>query len=333
MEAGGWGAEEASPVRVLGHQTPPVFIAHGRDDSTVPIAQSEELHDHLTRLGVPVEYHETDGGHVFEGSDVLPDVLTWSLAFLGRHLGFDIGPHPEPAPAEPGARPAGALADSSTEDASIHGKSGRTIPIRIRRPVTESGAVVLYLHSSRPGPGGVGSQHPWAARLSAAVPATVVQVPRCLTAEHPSSADFDDCVSAVTWLHENRETFGGTRLVLAGDGAGGNLAWATAMHCRDHGIPVEALFLNCPDVDSSASEELRGLCPVIVGVGARDSHFEDTLRFAYHLRAAAVPTRLRIFPTLGNGYCRDTPMSAVAQRATERMGRDLGQLLWDGTLA
>ncbi len=333
MQDGGWGADEASPVRVLGAETPPVFIAHGRDDSMVPIAQSQVLRDHLTTLGVPVEYHETDGGHVFEGSDALPDVLAWSLDFLGRHLAFDVGPHPELGQSRSEAGQAEAVATSSVEDTSIPGSGGRTIPTRIHRSVAGSDTVVLYLHGSRSGPGVPDSHGGLAARLSAAVPATVIQVARCLTAEHPSSADCDDCVSAVTWTRENQEALGGARLVLAGDGEGGDLALATALHCRDHGIRVEGLFLNYPGAGSRSLEELGGLCPVVVGVGALDSHFEDTLRFVYRLKAAAVPTRFHIFPTLGDGYCEDELSSAAAGRAAAQMCRDLSELAWDGVLA
>ncbi len=76
---------------------------------------------------------------------------------------------------------------------------------------------------------------------------------------------------------------------------------------------MAALLVSQPAV-SLAPADLRGLFPTVVGVGAHSSRFEDTLRFVYRLGQAGVPTRFRIFPTLG-----DTWLS------------DLGQLLRDGT--
>lgn len=367
MHDGGWGVDAASPVRVLGPATPPVFIAHGRDDSMVPLSQSEALREHLTGLGVTVEFHETPGGHVFEDSDVLPDVISWSLEFLGRHLGFDLGPHPDPDLAVPaergasegasaaGASAAGASAGSGTwaltpvEDISVAGADGRAVPVRIHRPVAGSDTVVVYLDDG-PGSSGRDPHQDVAARLSASVPATVVHVDCRRGPErherHPPAA-LDDCVRAVTWAHEHLGRLGGSRLVLAGDGAGGGLAVAAALHCRDHGLPLAALFVNYPVLDRTAgpspdlrestslpgTADLTGLCPVIVGVGAHDPLFEDVLRFAHRLRLTGVPTRFRVFPTLGHAYCESAPLSAAATRATEQLHRDLGQLLGDGTLA
>ena len=287
MQAGGWGVDAASPVRVLGADTPPVFIAHGREDATVPIAQSELLRDRLTRLGVPVEYHETDGGHVFEGSDVIPWVISRSLDFLGRTLDLELGPPADSersVPVDHVRAPAPAV-----EDTSVPGRDGRTVPVRVQRPVTGSDTVVVYL----------GGDLQQAARLSAAVPATVVQVGCGVEPDHPPPGAVDECIDAVTWAHRHLEQLGGRLLVLAGEGAAGDAAVATVLHCRDHGIPVAALLASQPAV-SLAPADLRGLCPAVVGVGAHSSRFEDTLRFVYRLEQAGVPTRFRIFPTLGD---------------------------------
>lgn len=239
MAAGGWGVDSASPVRVLDAGAPPVFVAHGRDDAMVPLAQSELLRDHLDRLGVPVEYHETDGGHVFEGSDVLPWVIARSLDFLGRTLDFDLGPHRDPE---------------------------------------ETGDGVESLGRGR----------------------------------------------------ELLEALAGSRAVLTGEGAAGGRAVAQALRCRDDGTPVDAVLVNHP-TGLPDSEDLHGLCPVLIGVGAHDPALEATLRFVYRLKQAGVPTRFRIFPTLDAGYWT-TPSSPAAFRAVEQMARGLGRLVWDGTL-
>lgn len=55
--------------------------------------------------------------------------------------------------------------------------------------------------------------------------------------EHPFPAAFLDCVAATKYVHENCEEFGidGSRISVAGDSSGGNLAAAVALKLRDEG--------------------------------------------------------------------------------------------------
>lgn len=345
MEERGWGVPESSPVNVLTAACPPVFIAHGRGDTTVPLAQSKILRDHLEGLGVPVELFETAGGHVFEGADVIPEVIARSLDFLARTLGIELGPRRDPGLAGRSGRPAmtGAYPVASVEEAAVEAAPGRVVRLRIQRPVPGSDTVVVYLH----GDGLALEEHQArAARLCATVPATVVQVD-CGSTDGSFAAAHQDGVAAASWVHGRLDAFGARRMVVAGDGAGGALAFAVALHCRDHGIPVAALLADQPTANGAenravvpalgwtldrAPAELGGLPPVVLGIGAHDPLFEGTLRFVRRLREANVPTRLRIFPTLGHDYRTRTGVSAAADRAVEQLNRDLGQLLWDGIL-
>ncbi len=366
MEERGWAVPESSPVTVLTAGCPPVFIAHGRSDTTVPLAQSETLHTHLQRLGVPVELFETDGGHVFEGADVIPEVIARSLAFLARTLDLELGPPRDPGHA---ARPdrAGDATSAGAEvragdgagaghpvvpvEDAVAGPPDSPVRLRIRRPAARSDTVVLLLD---PGPRDDVEHARVAARLCATLPATVVQV-ECRPAvdapsaapsgaqaaaqvDHPSAARAaaaQAAAAAVAWAHGMPDRFGARHLVVAGDGAGAGLAFATALHCRDHGIPVAAVLAERPSAVGTGEwprADLGGLPPTVVGIGAHDVLLEETLRLVRRLRAAGVPTKLRIFPTLGPDYAARTAGSDAADRAVAQLHRDLGQLLRDGTL-
>lgn len=328
MEARGWGVPESSPVNVLTADCPPVFIAHGRDDTTVPLAQSEVLRARLTGLGVPVELLETAGGHVFEGAAVIPEVIARSLDFLARTLDVELGPRLAPSQAASAGMP-GEHPGTSVEDTAIESEGG-SIPLRIRRPAQGSDTVVVYLHGGR-GVGGLDTDRAQAARICTTVPATVVQVGCGSTSDRPIPAAHEACVAAVAWAHERLDTFGARRLVLAGAGTGADLALATALHCRDNGTPVAAVLVDHPAMDGTPGD-VRGLPPVVLGVGALDSELEDALRLVRRLRESHVPTRFRIFPTVRHAYGGDATRSEAAERALEQLSRDLGQLLWDGIL-
>src|SRR5690606_19900139 len=68
----------------------------------------------------------------------------------------------------------------------------------------------------------------------------------------------DDCEVALHWVAEHGRELGGdpTRLAVAGDSAGGNLAAVTALRARDHGGPdLRFQLLVYPVVDVTPTME------------------------------------------------------------------------------
>jgi monoterpene epsilon-lactone hydrolase len=103
-------------------------------------------------------------------------------------------------------------------------------------PDADRGRTVLYLHG-----GGFVAHIPpgyrvFARRLAGALGAAVLLPDYRLAPEHPFPAGTDDCLEAYRWLLANG--VGASRIVVAGDSAGGNLALVTATRIRDAGLPT-----------------------------------------------------------------------------------------------
>jgi acetyl esterase len=78
----------------------------------------------------------------------------------------------------------------------------------------------------------------------------VVHVDYRLAPEHPFPAAHQDCVEAIEWAFDHVDELGGRadRIAVGGDSAGGNLAAAVAVHCRDTHRPLVGQLLVYPAV-------------------------------------------------------------------------------------
>lgn len=118
------------------------------------------------------------------------------------------------------------------------------VPVRVYRPSPDDGRpVVVYLHGGGWTLGSVEVYDPVTRALANAAQAIVVSVDYRLAPEHPFPAPLDDCMTALRWIAKNAATFEGdaSRLAIAGDSAGGNLAAVCALLARDEGGPDLAL--------------------------------------------------------------------------------------------
>ena len=88
--------------------------------------------------------------------------------------------------------------------------------------------------------------------LSNATDAIVISVDYRKGPVHPYPAAVDDCYAAFVWAAQNAGSLGGdaSKLVVAGDSAGGNLAAVVALKARDeHGPKIAAQILYYPATD------------------------------------------------------------------------------------
>lgn len=143
---------------------------------------------------------------------------------------------------------------ASVRNVDIAGPAG-PIPARIyqpERPLAEPRPVVVFAHG-----GGfvfcdLDTHDGFCRALATGVGAVVVSVDYRLAPEHPAPAAVEDVYTALVWVHTNCAELQGdpSRLVVAGDSAGGNLAATVAMAARDRGGPaLAAQVLLYPVID------------------------------------------------------------------------------------
>ncbi|MET0700860.1 MAG: alpha/beta hydrolase [Mycobacterium sp.] len=142
-------------------------------------------------------------------------------------------------------------------DREIDGPGG-PLPIRIYRPHRTEGAAVVFCHG-----GGfvfcdIDSHDSFCRAMANHTAAAVISVGYRLAPEHPAPAAVEDAFAALTWAVEHATDLGADphRIAIAGDSAGGNLAAATALLCRERGGPMPAAqVLLYPVIDPTFDTE------------------------------------------------------------------------------
>jgi len=255
----------------------------------------------------------------------------------------------------------------SVQALAIPGPAG-DLPVRIYRPEDPTGTTVVFFHGGGWVIGDLDSHDGHARRLAATLGAVVLHVDYRLAPEHPFPAAYEDCAAAIEWAFEHVDELGGRadRIAVAGDSAGGNLAAAVALHCRDTDRRLAAQLLVYPAVDLAdglaasgddgfftgeddwverqylgddvtrvadprvsplRAESHAGLAPAVIGIGHHDPLLAQNLAYATALRAAGVPTVLREYPELVHGFFGMGAISAGAEKAADELCRDLRDLV------
>lgn len=158
---------------------------------------------------------------------------------------------------------------SSTE--VIRGIDGNDIPLYVHQPKTAGGDRPCVVHLHGGGMVILGADEPefiqW--RLSlAAKGVTVIGVQfrngGGRLGNHPFPAGLNDCVSALGWVHANRDKLGISTIVVSGESGGGNLSLATALRANREGWVdrIDGVYAMCPYIwgrYSDAPEQLVSL--------------------------------------------------------------------------
>ena len=132
------------------------------------------------------------------------------------------------------------------------------IPIRIYYP-TESATplpAIMYFHGGGWVIGSLETHDEQCRSMANATEAIVISVDYRLAPEHPFPAAPNDCYTATCWVADNAEEIGidASRLAVAGDSAGGNLAAVVSQIARDEKKPeivFQALIYPAVDIDSN----------------------------------------------------------------------------------
>jgi acetyl esterase len=130
----------------------------------------------------------------------------------------------------------------------VHSISERTVPgpagdllVRVYRPSAEPDLPLLvYLHGGGWVFGDLETLDDSCRRLASGAGCIAVSVDYRLAPEDPFPAPLDDAYAATAWVAEHAAELGGdaSRLAIAGDSAGANLAAAVCLASRDRGGPA-----------------------------------------------------------------------------------------------
>lgn len=117
---------------------------------------------------------------------------------------------------------------------------GTTLRVVVLRPRDGDPAGLPGVLHGHPGGWILGTPETSAATLidiACGLPCVVVSVDYRLAPEHPFPAAHDDMVLALKWMRAEPQQLGidPTRIVLAGESAGANVAAGVALRCRDEG--------------------------------------------------------------------------------------------------
>ena len=179
---------------------------------------------------------------------------------------FQLTPEVSPQMMREGMK-AGAIMREPTpvgkvEDRTIPGPDGNEVPVRIYWPEGAGGtageglAGVVFFHGGGWVLGDIDTHDGQVRDLVVKSGAVFVSVDYRLAPEDPFPAGAEDCYAATVWVAEHASELGvdASRLAVAGDSAGGNLAAVVSQMARDRSGPelrFQALVYPCCDMEPS----------------------------------------------------------------------------------
>jgi len=145
-----------------------------------------------------------------------------------------------------------------TQHLSIPGPNG-DIPVRVYTPQAQPGQdlpILLYFHGGGWVGGSVEAVENIGRGIADRAGHIVINVDYRLAPEHKFPAGLEDCYAAVCWAAEHAAELGGdaTRLVVAGDSAGGNFATVCCLLAHERSGPAiarQVLIYTAADMSGS----------------------------------------------------------------------------------
>ena len=146
------------------------------------------------------------------------------------------------------------------EEHTLGGADGEAT-LRILVPFERSGGIIVYYHGGGWVTGSADEYDTVARKLAERTSCAVVLVEYRLAPEYRYPTAVDDSYMALKWVEGHLSEIAGQEapLIVAGDGAGGNLAAVTAIRARDRNGPsvaLQALIYPVTDADFTRSSYL-----------------------------------------------------------------------------
>ena len=153
------------------------------------------------------------------------------------------------------------IPDPADVSTSVHSApvDGGAVEVRVHRPAgTAPLPVLVYLHGGGWILGSARQTDRICRRLAEITGAVVASVDYRLAPEHQAPVPAEDCYAALTWVVDHAAELGGDAadVAIGGQSAGGNLAAAVALMCRDRGGPaIVAQWLDVPATDLTLPDD------------------------------------------------------------------------------
>jgi len=210
---------------------------------------------------------------------------------------------------------------ASVSERTVQGPGG-DLKLRIYTPPgTGPFPVIVFFHGSGFVLCSLDTHDGMCRNLCAGAAALVISVDYRLAPEHRFPAAPEDCLFATRWAHAHAASLNGdpTRLAVAGDSAGGNLAAVTALRIRDEGGPALAAQLLIYPATAHASSAMPSYTENAEGYGLTRATMEW---FWAHYADANAATNPHAAPLLARDLTRLPP--ALVQTAEYDPLRDEG---------
>jgi acetyl esterase/lipase len=240
---------------------------------------------------------------------------------------------------------------------------GDGVAVRVHRPADDdvttasSGGAMLWMHGGGYVIGSAAGDDQRCSEFARRLGIVVAAVEYRLAPGHPYPVPLQDCHLALEWLARQSDV-DADRIILGGASAGGGLAAALALRCRDVGdFAPRFQLLVYPMIDDRTTEDpagdparlrvwsprsnrvawaaylggadpvlvaparrddLHGLPPTWIGVGTRDLFHDEDLAYARRLSDAGVPVTFDTVPGAFHGFDIVAPKLRVSR---EFLGR------------
>jgi acetyl esterase/lipase len=151
---------------------------------------------------------------------------------------------------------------------TIQGVDGNDIELFLHRPAESNGPLPGILHLHGGGMVLLGADGPGYVRWREELAATGLVVVGVQfrngagrLGTHPFPAGLNDCISALHWMHEQRERLGLSKIIVSGESGGGNLSIATTLSAKREGRlnEIDGVYAQCPYISNAYATPLPEL--------------------------------------------------------------------------